>query len=193
MGATWERNQGKGEMRIKSSECTGLVIDIQDRLFPVMHNRDELLSRVQILLEGLKILEIPILLTEQYPKGLGATLDVLAIALDQSEAIEKLCFSCCGEPNFISSLENQGKPMVIICGIEAHVCVLQTVIDLVEIGYKPVVVADCISSRNPDDMAVALKRMRHEGALITTSESLLFELTVTAGTTQFKSISRLVK
>jgi nicotinamidase-related amidase len=193
MGVTWDRNQGKEEMRIKASKCTGLVIDIQDRLFPVMHDKDELLNRVLILVDGLKILNIPILVTEQYPKGLGATLDPLAAALDHSEVIEKLCFSCCGEPSFISALGKQGKLMVIICGIEAHVCVLQTVIDLVEKGYSPMVVADCISSRNPDDKAVAIERMRHEGALITTSESLLFELMVEAGTTQFKSISRLVK
>lgn len=193
MVVIWERNRGKEEMRIKVSECTGLVIDIQERLFPVMHRGDELLRRVQILLEGLKILNIPMLVTEQYPKGLGATLDPITKALDQPEIIEKLSFSCCGEPDFISALEKLGKPNVIVCGIEAHVCVLQTVIDLVEKGYKPVVLADCISSRNPDDKAVAVERMQSEGAVITTSESLLFELTVEAGTEQFKSISRLVK
>jgi len=193
MVVTWDRNPRKWEMRIKATECSGLVIDIQERLFPVMHDKDELLRRVLILLEGLKILNIPVLVTEQYPKGLGATLDPLAAALDQPEAIEKLSFSCCGAPNYISALEKLGKPCVIICGIEAHVCVLQTLIDLVEKGYKPVVVADCISSRNPDDKAVALERMRSEGALISTSESLLFELTVEAGSPQFKSISSLVK
>ena len=193
MVVTWVRNRGKKEMRIKLSECTGLVIDIQERLFPVMHQRDELLHRVQILLEGLKILNIPMLVTEQYPKGLGVTLAPLTKALDQPDIIEKLSFSCCGEPDFILALENLGKSHVIICGIEAHVCVLQTVLDLVEKGYKPVVLADCISSRNPDDQAVAIERMHSEGAVITTSESLLFELTVEAGTQQFKSISRLVK
>lgn len=180
-------------MRIKVSECIGLVIDIQERLFPVMFNSDELLRRLQILVEGLKILKIPMLVTEQYPKGLGVTIDPLFSALDRPDIIEKLSFSCCGESVFNTSLEKLGKPGVIICGIEAHVCVLQTVIDLVEKGYKPVVVADCISSRNPDDKAVALERMHSEGALITTSESLLFELTVEAGSQQFKSISRLVK
>jgi nicotinamidase-related amidase len=193
MVVTWERNRGKEKMRIKVSECTGLVIDMQERLFPVMFNSDQLLPRVQILVEGLKVLKIPMLVTEQYPKGLGPTLDPLVKALGRPEIIEKLSFSCCGEPGFISSLEKLGKSRVIICGIEAHVCVLQTVIDLVEKGFKPVVVADCISSRNPDDKAVALERMHSEGALITTSESLLFELTVEAGSQQFKSISRLVK
>ncbi len=193
MVATWDRNRGKEEMRITASECSGLVIDIQDRLFPVMHDRDKLLHRVQLLLDGLKILNIPILVTEQYPKGLGTTLDALVSLLDQANTIEKISFSCCGESGFMSALENLDRKRVVICGIEAHVCVLQTVIDLVERGFTPVVVADCISSRNPEDKMIALERMRQEGALITSSESLLFELTNVAGTSQFKSISRLVK
>ena len=193
MVATLDRNQGKEEMRIKASECSGLVIDIQERLFPAMHGRDELLHRVQLLLDGLKILNIPILVTEQYPKGLGATIDPLVSLLDQANTIEKISFSCCGEPGFMSALENLDRKRVVICGIEAHVCVLQTAIDLVERGFTPVVVADCISSRNPEDKMIAIERMRQEGALITSSESLLFELTNVAGTSQFKSISRLVK
>jgi len=193
MVATLDRNQGKEEMRIKASECSGLVIDIQERLFPVMHDRDKLLHRVQLLLDGLKILNIPILVTEQYPKGLGATLDPLVSLLDQANTIEKISFSCCGESGFMSALENLDRKRVVICGIEAHVCVLQTVIDLIERGFTPVVVADCISSRNPEDKMIAIERMRQEGALITSSESLLFELTGVAGTSQFKSISRLVK
>ncbi len=193
MVATLDRNRGKEEMRIKASECSGLVIDIQERLFPAMHDRDKLLHRVQLLLDGLKILKIPILVTEQYPKGLGTTLDPLVSLLDQANTIEKISFSCCGEPCFLSALENLDRKRVVICGIEAHVCVLQTAIDLVERGFTPVVVADCISSRNPEDKMIALERMRQEGALITSSESLLFELTGVAGTPQFKSISRLVK
>jgi len=180
-------------MRNKSDECGALVIDMQERLFPVMHQRDELLKRVLILVEGLKILNVPILVSEQYPRGLGTTLDGVANALEQPEVFEKISFSCCGEPLFLSALDKLGKEKVIICGIEAHVCVLQTVIDLLEKGYSPVVVADCISSRNPYDMAVALERMRVEGAVITTSESLLFELAVEAGNQEFKDISRLVK
>lgn len=193
MVVTLDRNQGKEEMRIKASECCGLVIDIQERLFQVMHDRDELLHGVQLLLDGLKILNIPILVTEQYPKGLGTTLDPLVSLLDEVNTIEKISFSCCGAPGFMSALEILDRKRVVICGIEAHVCVLQTVIDLVERGFTPVVVADCISSRNLEDKMIALERMRQEGALITSIESLLFELTGIAGTPQFKSISRLVK
>jgi len=193
MAVTWDKNQGRGEMRISAGECTGLVIDIQERLFPVMHEREELLTRVLILLEGLKLLEIPVLVSEQYPKGLGPTLQKVLDVLGPNISVEKISFSCCGEPDFLSQLNQRDRKQVIICGIEAHVCVLQTVIDLVEMGFTPVVVADCISSRNPDDKKVAVERMRSEGAVITTCESLLFELTRVAGTPQFKQISRLVK
>ena len=193
MAVTLDKNQGRGEMRISAGECTGLVIDIQERLFPVMHEREELLTRVLILLEGLKLLEIPVLVSEQYPKGLGPTLQKVLDVLGPNISVEKISFSCCGEPDFLSQLNQRDRKQVIICGIEAHVCVLQTVIDLVEMGFTPVVVADCISSRNPDDKKVAVERMRSEGAVITTCESLLFELTRVAGTPQFKQISRLVK
>ena len=193
MVVTWDKNQGRGEMRINAGECTGLVVDIQERLFPVMHEREELLNRVLILLEGLKLLEIPVLVSEQYPKGLGPTLQKVLDVLEPNISVEKISFSCCGEPDFLSQLNQRDRKQVIICGIEAHVCVLQTVIDLVEMGFTPVVVADCISSRNPDDKKVAVERMRSEGAVITTSESLLFELTRVAGTPRFKQISRLVK
>jgi len=190
---TWGKNQGREKMRIRAGECAGLVIDIQERLFPVMYGGEELLNKIHLLLEGLEILDIPILVTEQYPAGLGATIDSLSTRLKEHRVIEKISFSCCGESRFIGALKELGKNTLIICGIEAHVCVLQTAIDLIEKGITPVVVADCISSRTPEDKNVALERLRFEGAVITTSESILFELTRQAGTPQFKSISRLIK
>lgn len=180
-------------MRIKAAACAGLVVDIQERLFPHMYEGEKLLSRVLVLLRGLKALDIPILVTEQYPHGLGSTIEPLSKVLEPVKAIEKMSFSCCGEPEFLAHLNKEGKKWVILCGIEAHVCVLQTVIDLLELGIIPVVVSDCVSSRKPDDFKVAIERMRSEGAVITTSESILFELAVVAGTPQFKLISRLVK
>jgi len=113
--------------------------------------------------------------------------------LEPLTVIEKTAFSCCGEPAFRSSLVQSGRNSVIICGIEAHVCILQTAVDLLEEGYLPVVVADCTGSRNPADKEIALERLRVEGAVITTCESILFELAGEAGTDQFKAISRLVK
>ena len=193
MGDTWARNQGKREMRINREDCAAVVVDIQERLFRVMQGKDDLLKKCLVLLEGLKVLEVPILVTEQYPRGLGPTIEPLKQVLESSTAIEKIAFSCCDEPEFISSLEHLTRKNVIICGIEAHVCVQQTVIDLTGSGYLPVVVSDCISSRNPLDKKVALDRMASEGAIISTCESILFELVRVAGSEEFKTISRLVK
>ena len=180
-------------MRISKEFCAGLVIDIQERLFPHMEDKDELLRKCMILIEGLKILEVPLYHTEQYPRGLGSTLEAICDALGPVDAIEKATFSCCDEPGYLSALKNSERKTLIVCGIEAHVCVLQTVVDLVASGYTPVVVEDCISSRNPEDKRVAILRMRAEGAVITTCESILFELTRVSGTDEFKAISRLVK
>ncbi len=193
MADTLVKNPGKQEMRIKKKLSAGLVIDIQEKLFPHMDQKVELLRRTSILLEGLKVLQVPILLTEQYPRGLGPTLEAISVPLENKTVIEKISFSCCGDPAFMDRLKFLERPNVLICGIEAHVCVLQTVIDLLEQDYRPVVVEDCISSRNPEDKRVAVERMRSEGAVISTVESLLFELAKVAGTEEFKAISRLIK
>lgn len=180
-------------MRIERTQSAGLVIDLQEKLFPHMVQKEELLRRISILLEGLRVLDVPLVLTEQYPKGLGPTLQPLTRLLKDEQAIEKISFSCCGEPAFMDHIAALDRDTLLICGIEAHVCVLQTVVDLLDQGYRPVVVEDCISSRNPADLRVAVERMRSEGAVITTCESILFELARVAGTVQFKAISRLVK
>lgn len=180
-------------MRIKREVSVGLVIDIQEKLFPHMDQYEALLKRCTILIEGLKLLDIPLILTEQYPRGLGATVPGISALTAQMPVIEKIAFSCCDEPVVMQSGAIRNSNYIIICGIEAHVCVLQTVIDLQEAGYKAVVVEDCISSRNPEDKRVALERMRAEGAVITTSESILLELARVAGTDEFKAISRLIK
>ncbi|MGW8315698.1 MAG: hydrolase [Bacteroidales bacterium] len=180
-------------MRIHRAECTGLIIDMQERLFPHMHGRDALLKKCLMLIEGLKILGVPLTYTEQYPKGLGPTLEPVREALSPLTRIEKAAFSCCDEPSFQQVMERSGRKIWIIAGIEAHVCVLQTVIDLREAGFLPVVVADATSSRNPEDQSVAMDRFRQEGAIVTTCESILFELARISGTQEFKSISKLVK
>jgi nicotinamidase-related amidase len=180
-------------MRILREHCACVVIDIQERLFPVMDLGEAFLERTRILLEGLRILEVPVLVTEQYPRGLGPTLRQVSEILDSTEILEKLAFSCCDEPDFLVRLDALGRTQVIICGIESHVCVLQTVLDLLEKDYLPVVVADCTTSRKKTDKEIALERMRQEGAVITSSESILFELARVAGTGTFKAISALVK
>lgn len=180
-------------MRILKEESVGLVIDIQERLYPHMDQHELLLQNTAILLSGLKSLEVPLMVTEQYPKGLGPTMEEVKLNLPEFDPIEKISFSCCEETKFMEALISKEKKFVIICGIETHVCVLQTVIDLLEQNFIPVVIADCVSSRRSWDKHIALERMNREGAVISSYESILFELARVAGTETFKSISKLVK
>ena len=180
-------------MRIEPESTVAVVIDIQEKLFPHIDGHQALEKNCQILINGLNELDIPIIVTEQYRKGLGPTLQSLQTLFTEFEPIEKLSFSCCGNGNFLDALREHGKRNTIICGIETHVCVQQTVIDLVERGYQPVVIEDCVSSRRKHDKEIAIRRMLREGAIITSYEAILFELCKVAGTEQFKTISKLVK
>ncbi len=180
-------------MRINKEQSCGLIIDIQERLFPHICKHEDIASNTSILIRGLKILEMPLILTQQYTPGLGETISVIRDLMPGLTHIEKNSFSCCDEPVIKNTLKQLNKKFVIIAGIEAHVCVLQTVLDLLADTYTPVVVENCISSRKNRDKKTAVDRMRQEGAIITTYESILFELTRFAGTSQFKEISRLVK
>lgn len=180
-------------MRIYREESILAVIDMQERLVPVMSNNEELVNKVAKLIEGCKACEVPVLVTQQYTKGLGDTIEPIKGALPPYTAIDKTAFSCCEASEFAEKLEKSSRKRVIICGIESHVCVLQTAIDLQESGFQPVVIKDCISSRNTDDMEVALNRFKQEGIIISTMESILFEFVTNAKDPSFKAISKLVK
>lgn len=176
-------------MRIETEYTAALAIDYQEKLVPVMEEKEQLLQNSRILLQGLKVLGVPITLTQQYTKGLGMTVEEITEAAGANEYVEKISFSAyeCVKQKIWD------KKYVIICGIETHICVLQTVIDLKAAGFVPVIVEDCVSSRKGNDKKIALERMRDEGALITTYESLLFELLKEAGTEKSKRIQRLIK
>lgn len=180
-------------MRIFPDDAIAVVVDIQERLFPHIHQHEQLEHNTRILLQGLIALEIPIIISQQYTKGLGETIDSIRALLPDINPIEKITFSCCGSDDFLRTLYGHGRDTVILCGIETHVCVQQTALDLLENGYMPVIVEDCVSSRRANDKHVAIERMRHEDAIVTTCESLLFELCERAGTDVFKRISQLVK
>lgn len=176
-------------MRIERNETAALVIDYQEKLVPVMHEKKSLIQNSSILLAGLQLLGIPMVITQQYTKGLGTTVKEITDAVGTEEYIDKISFTAfdCVEEKI------QDKKFIIVCGMEAHICVLQTVVDLIAKGYIPVVVEDCVSSRKASDRKVALKRMRDEGAIVTTYESILFELLKVAGTEESKRIQRLIK
>jgi hypothetical protein len=180
-------------MRIPLKDSINVIIDMQSVLYPYIHEHEQLTRSAVILVKGLKVLDVPLILTQQYTKGLGDTIDPIKKAAGHQKHIEKTSFSCCDEPMFNEVLAVTARKFVIIAGIEAHVCVMQTAVDLLERGYVPVIVEDCVSSRKPGDKAVAIERMRQEGSIVTSSESILFELLQYSGGDTFKQISKLVK
>jgi len=180
-------------MRILKERCAAIIIDVQERLFPFIAENEKISKNIATLIQGLKALGIPIFVSEQYIKGLGSTIEPVAMYLQHQTRVEKMAFSCCDEPRLLEGIAISGKENIIVAGIESHVCVLQTVLDLKRHGYHPVVVEDCVSSRNLNDKKFAIERMQQEGAIVTTYESLLFELLRYSGSEQFRAISKLVK
>ena len=176
-------------MKIDANKTIAVAVDYQERLMPVMEGKEELLEHSEILLKGLRTLEIPIILTQQYTRGLGMTVKEITDAAGTEDYQEKISYSAYEELSPLIEV----KTYVVWCGIESHICVLQTVIDLKENGYIPVLVTDCISSRKHRDKEMALERARIEGAVLTTYEALLFELLGKAGTPKAKAIQRLIR
>jgi len=179
--------------RIERESTAAVIVDVQDKLFPLIYEHEKLANSIVRLINGLKVLGVPLIITQQYTKGLGGTISEVKDALGYFTHIEKQSFSCCGDPVFSEALKKTGRKNVILMGIESHVCVLQTCLDLTENGYRPVLIEDCVSSRYKNDKKYAVKRMQQAGAIVSTYESILFELTVVSGTEQFKSISKIIK
>lgn len=167
-----------------------VIVDVQEKLIPAISEGDRVVERCGLLVRGAQLLGIPVDATEQYPKGLGPTVPALAKLIPQRPS--KLRFSSSSSLPWATMPVEDGRHQVIVAGIEAHVCVLQTALDLVAMGFEVHVPADAVSSRNPLDARIALERMAAEGATITTSESVLFECCETAEAPEFKSLSRLV-
>ena len=185
-------------MRIKAEDSILVVVDFQQRLVPHINNGQAVVEKAAKLIEGIRALEIPVIVTQQYTRGLGYSVPEIAEAMgagspEDMPFIEKGSFSCYDCDEFKKSLEAAGRKNVVICGIEGHVCVSQTIVDLKEAGYTPVPVIDCISSRKEEDYRTALMRYQGEGAVIACFESILFELCRYSGSDKFKAISALVK
>ena len=180
-------------MRILQNETAAVVIDIQEKLLPHIYESEKILHNCLKLIEGLQILSVPIIITQQYTRGLGATVPSITQKFSDFSYIEKISFSCYEEPGFLEKIKLYGKTNIILCGIESHVCVMQTCIDLMDAELNPVIIEDCVSSRKPNDKHVSIERMRQEGARISTLESILFEMTGNAGNEIFKKISGIVK
>ena len=170
-----------------------VIVDVQGKLAHLMHERERLFQNLQVLIQGIRILEVPILWLEQYPEGLGPTIPEVAELLSDQKPIAKRCFSGCGQAEFMDRLGGLGRRQVLLAGIETHICVYQTTRDLLESDFHVEVVADAVSSRSPENRRVGLDKMARAGAEITSVETAIFELMREAGTPQFKEVLRLVQ
>lgn len=179
-------------MRIKCDKAVAVCVDYQEKLLPAVFDNEKLINDSVKLLDGLKTLGVPVYLTQQYTKGLGSTIAPIQEAAGTKEYLEKIRYSA------YSLLEKklgtpEETPYVIICGIESHVCVLQTAIELKEHGYQPYLVTNCIASRKREDYETALARAKQEGIILTTYEAILFELLEVAGTPESKVVQKIVR
>ena len=179
---------------LKPEASALVVVDLQDRLLAAMINADAIVAAAERMIRAANVLQVPIIVTEQYPNGLGKTCNAIQSAIDNKDvkAVEKLRFTGCVD-DVVNQLASLQRRSVIVVGVEAHVCLQQTVLDLLRLGYQPYVCVDAITSRRALDREVAIERMRDAGAVITTTESVIYELLDRAGTDQFKQILKIVK
>jgi len=174
-------------------KCTLVVVDVQGKLAQLMHGKETLFTNIQILIKAAKILDIPILWCQQCPDSLGPTVPEISQLLTGIEPVNKAAFSCCGQEQFNIRLNEFNRNQVLLCGIETHVCIYQTAIDLLRKGFSVDVIADAVSSRTLENREIALRRMTAEGVNISCTEMALFELLKTAEYPQFKNIAKLIK
>ncbi|MDX1582830.1 MAG: hydrolase [Thermoanaerobaculia bacterium] len=182
--------------RIDRNDALLLVIDVQEKLMPHIHDHESVEKNIIRMIRGTHVLGVPVIVTEQYPEGIGHTIESVTAALAEThgtDVIRKMTFSSCGSDEFTDQVASRGRRDLILAGIEAHVCVFQTAIDLLDQEFRVWIVADAVSSRTPSNRQVALDRLSSEGVRLSSTEMILFELTVACGTDEFRSISKLVK
>lgn len=180
-------------MRINLNDTHFCLVDVQEKLFPHIGNKEELEKNLPILVKGMKVLNVPIIVNEQYKKGIGETIEPLKELLLEYPFYEKTTFSGCQNESILTALKVSGKKNIVVAGIETHVCVLQTCIDLLENDFNVILVTNCSGSRKKLDHKMAISRLVQAGVIPTTYESILFELTVDSKNSRFKEISSLIK
>jgi len=173
--------------------CCLVVVDVQGKLARLMYDKQVLFKNIQILIKTAKILNVPILWCQQCPDALGPTIPEIAQLLSDSEPIDKSAFCCCGNEQFNIKLNESTRQQILLCGIETHVCIYQTAVDLHAKGFSVDVIADAVSSRTPGNKQIAINRMAAEGINVSCTEMALFELLKTAEHPQFKQIAKLIK
>ncbi|MBN1545088.1 MAG: hydrolase [Syntrophaceae bacterium] len=170
-----------------------VVIDIQGNLARAAADRELLFESARKLIQGAKVFALPIVVTEQIPEKLGSTIPEIAEWIEDIERIPKETFSCCSNATFMTALKSANRKQILLSGIESHICVYQTAIDLLDHGYEVHVVADAVSSRTAKNREIGISKMISAGAYLTSTETVLFELLKTAGSDQFKNIFKIVK
>ncbi len=177
-----------------NKDNTSLVlVDVQGKLAALMHNKEEFFSNAIKIIKGAKVLDIPIIWNEQLPDKLGPTIPEIKELLTGMSPLEKKTFSCCGNDGFSSALESTGRKQVLLIGMETHVCVYQTAVDLVSRGYDTYLVADAVSSRTQKNIELGVEAIKNAGAKITSVEMALFEMLQVAEGEKFKEIIKIVK
>jgi nicotinamidase-related amidase len=178
---------------LKAEHAVLVVIDIQGKLASLMDDKERIYKNVGILIQGVMLLDVPIIWTEQAPEKLGQTLPEIAGLLDGLTPLPKTTFSCCGDPDFLSALRNLDRKQILLTGIETHICVYQTARDLLESGYEVYLLSDAVSSRTEENRRLGIARMKDLGAIVTGTEMALFEMLEKAEGDTFKAISRLIR
>jgi nicotinamidase-related amidase len=178
--------------RLRAEQTSLVVVDVQEKLFTAIFDATALAINLEFLIDAAALVGVPVHVTEQYPQGLGPTIAQLSAKLPAKRP-DKKTFSCCGATGFVESLNREARPCVFVAGIETHVCVSQTVLDLLERGFQVALAVDAVGSRHPLDHSTALERLRQAGALLTTVEAAGFEWTATAAHPSFKAFSQLVQ
>lgn len=180
--------------RLKPENTLLLVVDVQERLAPLIEGDARLRARAAALAEGCALLDVPVYVTEQYPKGLGRTVPELAGVVERAGGVlEKTTFSCAADEGIGARIDAAGRWNVVLCGIEAHICVLQTALDLLEKGHQVFIAEDAVGSRTPTDKAAGIARAQRAGAVPATTEMVLFELMGASTHPRFKEVQRLIK
>ena len=184
---------GPDKFILNREDAVLLIVDIQERLAVVMKEKDRVVRNCQHLIELAKMIGIPVVVTEQYPRGLGRTVPELQSVLPENKPVEKTSFDCCSQPAFMQELKGHKRKTVIVTGMETHICVLQTTLGLLKAGVNVHVVEDAVCSRASENWRTGIEFMRDAGAVVTCTETALFQLLKVAGTEEFKKISKMIR
>ena len=176
-----------------TKNCILVLIDLQEKLFPYVQEKERILQQIKKLIKFAEIMKIPIILTEHYPKGLGSTIKEIKTSLPKYSPIKKITFSAFRSNEFLEKIQNTKIKTLIFCGIESHICIEQTVLDGISLGFKIHIISDAISSRKKHDLQIGIDKMKQCGGIISTTEMAMYEILERADTNEFKDALKLVK